>query len=249
MLVLLAAAALSAPAAALAASPAAATALDPAAKKAALKLARILYTEESQLRMAGRMIDETIAPALRKDENFAALELDYPGITNAMIAEMRPLLEGYVREALPDYYDRVAALLGSKLTAAEIDDLAGFYLSPTGRKLLKGVHENYRGEAMIDEVLADPDAPTSYSAMSKDHRAAVGEAVKLIDNSDTDALIALGKKPYAARLRALGPEMRKLDQDFTNAPAPEFERRVEDTLVLAMERFMAAADSRRSGKE
>ena len=213
---------------------------DPAAKTAAVRLARMIYSEESQLGLATRVADTEMAPAFRKNMDFVELETRHPGFIDALIKELKPALARFTLASLPAYYDRIADLIASRLTAGEIDDLAGFYASPTGRKLVQGVHDNLSVTATLTEAVTEPDKPTSYGAIAADHKAAADAATRLIDKSDEPALAELAKKPYFVRLAALGPAMRKLEQDFMNEPAPEFEAEVEQIVKATYARFEAA---------
>ena len=212
---------------------------DPAAKAAALKLAAVLFSEASQVAVAEKLVDSEIGPAFRSNEDFKTLEAEYPGFTDAVIMEMKPALVRFTRQALPGYHDRVANLIASRLEAAEITDLTQFYLTPTGQKLLKGMQQNVTTGTMLAEAMNDPDKPTSYSAVAADHKAASAATTKLIDDSDRAQLIEFVKKPYFAKVAALGPAMRKLEQDFTNEPAPELEAEIEAIMKATVARFEA----------
>lgn len=224
---------------ALAEKAASATTGDTAAKAAGLRLAKALYSEQAQVDMAVRLVDTQLGPMFRNNDDFKALEGKHPGYTDAVLAEFKVALARYTRESLPGYYDRVASLIASHLDAAEIDDLAAFYRTPTGQKLLRGVSENMTAESVLAEVEADPDRPTSLSAVTKDHKAAAEAAAKLVDKTDEAALIALAQKPYFARAQAIIPKMRKLEQDFMNEPAPEFENDIERIVKDTIARFEA----------
>ena len=214
--------------------------VDPAARAAGLRLAYALYSEQAQVDIAVRMVDTQIGPMFRANEDFQTLEAEYPGFTDAVLKDFKVALVRYTKESLPDHYGRLAALFASDLSAAEIDDLAEFYRGPTGQKLLRGVSENLTVDAVLAEVEADPDKPTSLSAVSADHQATAKAAAKLVDKSDEPALIALAKKPYFTRAQAIIPKMRKLEQDFINEPAPEFEKEIERIVKDTLHRFEAA---------
>jgi hypothetical protein len=48
-----------------------------------------------------------------------------------------------------------------------------------------------------------------------------------------------GRKPYFTKVAALGPAMRKVEQDFSNEPAPEFDAEVEAIVNATFARFEA----------
>lgn len=215
------------------------TAADPEAKVAGLRLAHAIYSEQEQVGIAVRLVDIQLGPMFRNNEDFQVLETKHPGFTDAVLEQFKVALARYTKESLPGYYDRIATLLASHLRADEIDDLAAFYRTPTGQKLLRGVAENVTVDAVLAEVAADPDKPTSLSAVAADHKAMAEAAKKLVDKSDEPALIALAKKPYFGRVQAIIPEMRKLERDFMNEPAPEFEKDIERIVTDTLARFEA----------
>jgi uncharacterized protein DUF2059 len=217
--------------------------LDPATKQAALKLASILYSEESQVSLAERVVDTQLAPTFRADENFKVLEREYPGFTDDVLRQLKPALVRFTRSSLPEYHDRVATLLGSVLSKEDIEDLSAFYVTPTGKKLLAGMAENGTLETVLAETTKDPEKPTSLAALAKDHDAAVAKVAKSMDASDQAALREFSNKPYYFQLALLGPAMRKLEQDFANEPAPEFEKQIGTIMETTAARFKAAKEA------
>ena len=215
-------------------------AVDPAAKAAALKLADILYSKQSQVVMAQRIADRDLASAFRANPDLQFLDKEYPGFTDAILEEVKPALVRFTLKELPAYHDRVASLIASRLSAAEIEDLTKFYLTPTGQKLINGMQQNASLGSTLDEIMANPDKPTSYSAVMADHKAGADAAKKLIDESDHPALREFARKPYFTRVAVMGPAMRKLEQDFSNEPAPEFEAEIEAIMTATFAKFEAA---------
>lgn len=201
---------------------------------------RILSPEEHQIAAAERMVDNDMASAFRDDADFQAMEEEYPGLIEAVLKEMKPALLRFTRNGLPDHYKRVAALLATQFSAPELEDIAQFYLSPTGQKIIQGMHQNQSVGAVLAEVMADPDKPTSIAAVVSDQRATAEATKKLIDKGDEQALLELTKKPYFARLASLAPAMRKLDQELANEPAPEFEKEIEALVEATILRFEAS---------
>jgi len=216
---------------------------DPAAKAAALRLASLLYSEDSQMRMAGQIADNELAPAFRANDDLKKLDSQYPGFTEEVIKQLKPAFLRFTKDQLPSYQGRIALLIAGRLNAEEIEDLTKFYLTPTGQKLLNGMQQNATAGTTIKESLTDPDKPTSYAAVVADHKAAQGATRKLVDESDKAALVDFARKPYFTRVAALGPAMRKLEQDFANEPAPEFEAEIEAIMTATLAKFEAAKKS------
>jgi Uncharacterized protein conserved in bacteria (DUF2059) len=213
---------------------------DAAGKAAALRLASLLYSEESQMRMAAQIAENELAPAFRANDDLKTLDSKYPGFTEEVIKQLKPAFLRFTKGQLPSYQERIARLVAERLSAAEIEDLTKFYLTPTGQKLLNGMQQNATAGTTIKESLTDPGKPTSYAAVEADHKAAQDATRKLVDESDKAALLEFAGKPYFTRVAALGPAMRKLEQDFANEPAPEFEAEIEAIMTATLAKFEAA---------
>ena len=76
--------------------------------------------------------------------------------------------------------------------------------------------------------------------MAADHKASAEATKKLVDESDHAALREFAGKPYFTRVALMGPAMRKLEQDFSNEPAPEFEAEIEAIMTATVAKFEAA---------
>ena len=213
--------------------------VDLAAKAAARRLAGILYSEQSQVATAERIADGDLSTAFRTNPDLQVLDKEYPGFTDAVLKELKPALVRFTVKELPAYHDRVAGLIASRLNAAEIEDLTAFYRTPTGQKVLKGMQQHATVGATLGEIVADPDKPTSFAAVAADHKASADATKKLIDESDHPTLREFAKKPYCTRVAMLGPAMRKLEQDFSNEPAPEFEAEIEAIMTATFAKFEA----------
>lgn len=214
-------------------------AVDPSAKAAALRLAVLIYSEESQMRMAAKLADNELAPAFRGNKDLRTLDAQFPGFLDEIVAEVKPAFLRFTKSKVPSFQDRVADLIASRLDAAEIADLQKFYLTPTGQKLLRGMQQNVTAGTTIQESMADPDKPTSYEAVVADHKAAQDATKKLLDASDQPALLEFAQKPYFTRVAAMGPAMRKLEQDFSIEPAPEFEAEIEAIMTATIAKMEA----------
>ena len=213
---------------------------DPAGRAAALRLASLLYSEDSQMRMAEQIADNELAPAFRANDDLKTLDSKYPGLTEEFIKQLKPAFLRFTKGQLPSYQERIARLISERLNAEEIEDVTKFYLTPTGKKLLNGMQQNATAGTTIKESLTDPDKPTSYAAVVADHKVAQDATRKLVDESDKAALVEFAGKPYFTRVAALGPAMRKLEQDFANEPAPEFEAEIDAIMTATLAKFEAA---------
>lgn len=123
---------------------------------------------ERQLDQLSATIAEQIASA---DTSLAIAEARYPGLSKAMVAGFRPVLAGYSARVRESFRPRMIAVFRDKLSASEARDVAAFYRSPMGKRLLGGVVESFDAKATITSALKDKEV--SAAAVQADTDAAV----------------------------------------------------------------------------
>lgn len=92
---------------------------------------------------------------LAGDPNIAALEAANPGMIEAFRHSVRPVIVSYSQRVKLAYRPRMIALLEDGLTEAEAAEIADFYESPIGRRLVSGVSSNYRADAVLGTIQSD----------------------------------------------------------------------------------------------
>lgn len=152
-------------------------------------------TPELSLDSTMRALDDQ----LRLDATMTELERRKPGTITAICEASRPVMERYVERVKAIYRPRFLQAMGDHLTPAEAEEIAGFFASPIGRKVLRSTVENFRTEAMGQSV-ADGEAVTP-ADVRHDSDAATQVAI----SSLTDAELVQLNREIAAR-----PAMQKL---------------------------------------
>lgn len=219
---------------------------DQTALAAGVRLAEVLNPADLVVAVEMRSFDEQLIPGLRKQPEFLALEAEYPGLIDFLARDMRPLIEHYSKMNAPKAQKRMGLFFAQRLTIPELTNLLSFYTSPTGQKLVRAVMTNISMETIVEEVIADPDAPTSLDAINNAYEPALKALPSAMDASDKAALVAFMQRPVFAKLRTLGPAMRRLQQAMINEPDPDFERLVQERVDTGIAQFIADADAARA---
>lgn len=94
---------------------------------------------------------------LERDSNIATIEAAHPGFLKRLRAAARPIIAGYSVRVKRAYRPRMIAILQAGLTAAEAAEIAEFYASPIGRRLVAGLTQSYRPDAVLGTIETDED--------------------------------------------------------------------------------------------
>lgn len=189
----------------------------------------------------------TIAREYGKVPQIAAMEQAKPGLIDAIVLAMRPTLKTYGQRVQADYRPRTRAMLANYLTPADAEDLAAFYRSPLGRKLMGQASRSLTMDSTLsgigDDISAgkDPTEVTIDSAqinsdIDKASRSAVGALSE-------DDLAELGRltmeKPALLKLAAIRDDMLALRTQMENEqPTPAEAAAIERAVIGTLERHV-----------
>ena len=85
--------------------------------------------------------------------DLAAIEADHPGTLKRLRDAARPIIVSHSERLTIDLRARMIALLRSELTAAEAAELADFYASPIGRRVISGASQTYRQDTVLQAAV------------------------------------------------------------------------------------------------
>lgn len=202
-----------------------------------------IYAAIQESAQTERQLDQLSATMARQiasaDTSLAIAETRYPGLSQAMVTSFRPVLSSYSARVREVYRPRMVAVFRSRLNDSEARDVAAFYRSPMGRRLLGGVVDNYDAKATITSALKDRDVDSA--AVRADSDAAVRGALAQFSQADFAALGELAQRqPGLLKLGAIGTELGPIRAEMENAPmTPAEEKALEAAIVAAMSEHIA----------
>ncbi|HEX6740996.1 MAG TPA: DUF2059 domain-containing protein [Sphingomicrobium sp.] len=239
LIIALALGAAAAPSGGAPASSAAAPALSGEAlvQQKARHLAQLTNPVEVMADAEVRQFDKAFIPMLRTNENVAALEVDHPGLLNAVYAAARGLVAPYMRREIPVLQAEMAKLYAARFSASELDDLTTFYESPTGQRLIGGVIANQDVRGIAEEYMKT--GSFGQESIEAQKRSAVAKTMGELEQRDRDALLAFSKSPAFPKLAAIRSDATQILQTWMNRPTPEYDREMDAVIAKAMEDYMA----------
>lgn len=183
----------------------------------------------------------TMAQQFAAAPELVEAEAKYPGLSRAMAAAMRPVLRAYTNRIRETFEPRFIAVLRGALTPVEARDIADFYASPLGRKLLGGISDSYDGKATVADALKGGDI--SAEALAADNRTTVRRALARFTPAEMAEMGALARrKPALLKMSAIGESFKPLRLEMENTPLqPAEEQALESAITAAIEKHIRTA--------
>lgn len=168
---------------------------------------------------------------------FADLEQQHPGLTDALRSEFAALAVADEERELNATYDRYARAIGAAFAEVDVATLHDFYDSRTGRKVIFAKFEGADYSSVLNKLAQDADAKITSADIAAVNRGAVGKMMGQLDHKDEAAFLAFSKTAAFAKLAAWTPTMAKLEVQIASEPDPEFDAEMDAVLNRVMARF------------
>lgn len=172
-----------------------------------------------------------IKKMMAQDASIAAAEAASPGLLDEMMAGMRPVLERQSLRVTALYRPKMLAVMADYLTPEEATQVAGFYRSDVGRRMMGSVVANYSFDKTLATVAAEKDVSAAEVKSDIDNAVAAGMAA--MDEKD---LIEAGRQalsnPALLKMQRANPAIQQVRAQMENEPLTAEE---EATMAAAFE--------------
>lgn len=191
----------------------------------------------------------TIAREYAKVPEIAALEKIKPGLIDAVVRSMQPVMKTIGNRVQRDYRPRSRAVLARKLMPAEAEDIAAFYRSPLGRKLVGSASRRTTMDntltGIADHIAAGKDPNSIVVESTAVQKDILGTASSAVGALTSDELAELGRlaleKPALLKLNSMIGDMIILQTAMANEqPNAEELAALEAAVTTAMTRHMGS---------
>lgn len=207
----------------------------------AMTVARLVQPSDLAVAAALPMVEKAFRQAFVEgaSKNSTPPNTESRGMVDGFWSVMKPLLTTYLNEQIPGLHDKLASLYASRLTESELDHLARFYGTTTGRKIVRQMHFGFDADPMIGEVIAnvkkDKGSDISVDAVNAGVKGALRGLPALMTPADSVALQALARAVPIAKLKNVGIEVQTLMMEWSNAADPNFDRKLDAAMAAYMQ--------------
>ncbi len=212
----------------------------------ALRLSRLLNPADRLVDVAMRGFEIGINAALKKSPDDAKLFDENPGLLDAIVEAGKPIVRKHVEASVPAHQQKFADFYAQRFSAEEIQQLIGFYSTPTGKKVIAGMYNGADLGNFAEAIAQKPDQPVTPDAIREFTRSAGAKLLPAFEPDDWKALFMFAATPAYATLKSIAPEFRQLTADLANDEDPAMDAELDKAVAAAVGKYMAQKKS--SGK-
>ncbi len=208
----------------------------------AMQLARLLNPDDKIVAASDRAFRTGFEAALANDKETSAMLKEHPALLEAIYASAVPVVRKHVSAGMPRLHSRSAAFYAGRFTPAEIDQLIGFYGSPTGVKMVAGLYAGLDMGKIVDAIGPEGKGPLTGDTMKGVIGSAAFGILPTFEAADWKAFTEFTKSPVFVKVREATPDMLKMTADMANEPNPEFDAELEQVIGKTVQDYFAKAD-------
>lgn len=167
--------------------------------------------------LGARMVDDVYNSLLRARPEMATLDQQRPGMRQRFAAVCMPYFKLWLPRSRDIARQRSVIELAKSLTPADARQLASFYTSPLGQKVIKAVGNNLTFDATIDSSIKGKGAAAGAKTdMAKSVAGATGDFLKSLTPAEQREFEGFMKSGVFNRIGAMNAALAR-----TKSPAPE----------------------------
>jgi hypothetical protein len=213
----------------------------PAAHKAACdEMVAELTPETDITQQTDRLISTMLSEMTRSDPGFAEMERDYPGLSVAMGAALRPIMLRVGFETLPLYRAELSQMYQDNLTTAEARQVTAMLRTPEWRSFRNKAAANTDYKSTAGALLREEDA--SIASTNADRRSTARRMADDVTPAELNAIKTFFSSPLGRKFMALNPKKQAIELKWFNYSPPGMEQEVLVTLLDAMILHIAKTD-------
>lgn len=164
-----------------------------------------------------RMVDDVYTSVLRARPEMAALDQQRPGMRQRFAAICTPYFKLWLPRSFDIARQRSVIELAKSLTPADARQLAAFYGSPLGQKVIKAVGNNLTFDATIDAAVKGKSAAAGQQTDAQSSAAAAtGELLKSLTPAERREFLAFMEGDGIRRVSAMNAALAR-----SKNPTPE----------------------------
>ena len=214
----------------------------------AMNLSLVLNPQDAMLELSERAFDAGLANGAKTDAKAAALFSDNPGLMDKILIASHPVVRKHMAKTIPSMQRRFAVFYGQRFSSSEIDELLGFYRSPTGAKLVAGMYAGADMDSLIGSVGADGNGTVTADDMRSFNHSTTKRILPIFTEADKKTIVAFMGQPAFAKLTKVLPEFQKLLAEVANEPpSAAMEADLDKTVERAIEEYFAGKATNKVG--
>ena len=188
-----------------------------------MALVKVLNPDGPMVDMVVRNFRNSMDSTVAGNEDYLALEKDYPGISKALIDAMTETMRADLVSDLPVLRGRYAHFYAELFTADETAELIRLYTSKSGHALVAAKFAKIDATPLMADFVADPDSPVSQQHIRDINRTATRSILTEMSDEDKAALLDFAKTPAFRKLASARDSIEQFEATIANEPDPQLD--------------------------
>lgn len=215
------------------------TAPVPASADLPLRIAELFVPREALLQKTGEAFDRSVAASAATDPESAAMEKQFPGVTNAARIAGREVLLKALEAQVSDLQAQSAAIFRDDLDYVEQSELYTFLASPLGRKIVAMGDQVYKTKDIVKDLQANPGKP---ALTGQDLANAVDPSfLNKLSPQEVDEATKFAETAGGTKFTAITPKLQQLAASWTNQMVASQMPLVREAAINAVRDYIAKA--------
>ena len=184
-----------------------------------------------------KVMREQLLEGFEQDPDFQAMELEFPGVTLAVVNAVLPVAVRQTDQNTPALIERLAKLYAAEMTADEIAVATEWFSSPAFSRISATMESNMDLSKIIRNSIADAESRVSSEDLDTIQNDSAAQSVSTMELADRAVLMRFSGTPAYAKLEALKSKSREIETIWTNENNPDHDAEMENIAIKALEEF------------
>lgn len=184
-----------------------------------------------------QVMREQLLAGFAQDANFQSLELEFPGVTVAVVDVVLPIAVRQTEQTTPVLIKRLATLYAAEMTADEIAVATKWYSSPAFDRISATMESNMDLSQIILNSMVDTEHQISSEDLETIDQNSAAQSASAMELADKAALMRFSGTTAFAKLESLKPKSLMIQTEWTNEEDPDQDAEIETIMIKALEDF------------
>lgn len=190
---------------------------------------------------------EQFKKILSGGDAYGSLEVIYPGLIDAILDDLIPIVVRQTNRTLPNLFERQARLLGENFSLIELKNLERLFSSPTFRRIRLAGESNLDVGSLDDLINQDREINTS--DLQNVRNDTVNNLLPTLSDTDNKYLIKAYANPVFRKYSQFKPRLDKIEAEWSNESTPEDELEIDQVINKTYDDHIAKLEAQQNEGE
>ena len=184
-----------------------------------------------------KVMHQQLLQGFAQDGSFQELEMQYPGLTLAIVDAVLPIAVQQTEQNRPALIERLATLYAAEMTAIEIAVATEWFASPAFSRLKASMESNMDLSKIIRDAIAHAESQVSSDDLDTIRQNSAARSASAMELEDQAVLMQFSRTPAFAKFESLKPRSMAIETAWTNEQESDQDTKIEKVTIKTIEEF------------